>query len=129
MADLPSPSYTEATVELAVKAINHWHEQWNGEPDPNRMAAVAVLNALVKAGLLLPEGAETRTEYGVERTYPGLSPVVIAYPSRQEAERVVGAIAHFPRLPLMERATWSTPWRVVSDAEGGGVADQSKDPR
>lgn len=83
MADLPTPPYTEATVDLVAEATEQHHivdgqtdamgnspcvcGQWWDAPGDNpgwdqHMAEVA-LNALVRAGLLLPEGAETRTEW------------------------------------------------------------------
>lgn len=60
MGDLPSPPYTEATVELVADAV----AQATLAPaiGGTRRHARLVLDALFRAGLLLPEGAETRTE-------------------------------------------------------------------
>lgn len=56
--------YSEATVKLAVAAIVD--ANWRAKNPGNITAeACAVLDALAAAGLLLPEGAETRTEWGV----------------------------------------------------------------
>lgn len=120
----PRP-YSEATVRLAVEAIvdANWRAK---NPGNITTEARAVLDALAAAGVLLPEGAETRTEWGVERTYPGLDPVVIAYPSRRDAELAAGPLGHFEGRPLMERSTWATPW-VEVDAVRLAVGDESND--
>lgn len=76
MTNPPTPPYTEATVELLAAAIaaardddvfsdSEWNgSHWEVNRDLYRGDARSALNALVKAGLLLPEGAETRTEWG-----------------------------------------------------------------
>jgi hypothetical protein len=91
-----TPPYSEATLELAVTAINEWHDQWHGEPDPNRMAAVAVLDALAAAGRLLPEGAETNVEYAVRFISQGGSHVLGAE-RQQQAHALASSHSRLPR--------------------------------
>lgn len=74
MSNPPSPPYTEATVELVAKALARssgddafsnpkWADsEWDDTREPHLWHARSALDALVKAGLLLPEGAETRTD-------------------------------------------------------------------
>lgn len=134
MSNLPSPPYTEATVELVAKAL--WEQAW--PPAPNEVGRPArptptcyedargVLDALVKAGLLLPEGAETRTEYGVEHTYPGQEPIGLPATSRVAAERSVAVPNEIAQRRVVERTVWFTPWRPV-DAVRLAEGDSSKE--
>lgn len=66
--------YSEATEGLVADAVAE--ATLSPAIGGTRRHARLVLDALFKAGLLLPEGAETRTEYGVETgpAYTGLVP-------------------------------------------------------
>lgn len=72
-----TPPYSEATVELVARAIfrhrynandSQMERIWGKDPATRASAcgsANAALDALAAAGRLLPEGAETRTEWAV----------------------------------------------------------------
>lgn len=75
MTNPPTPPYTEATVELLALALFEadrlpladppYEELAEFDRDSYRRVARLQLDALVKAGLLLPQGAETRYAAGV----------------------------------------------------------------
>lgn len=136
MSDLPTSPYTEATVELVKRAA------WRLWDDPDTRPAMpvytddlprilrAALDALVKAGLLLPEGVETRVEWGShvskvaagQRTITGLlnemADVLHRLAQASVAHEKVLAMDAV-RLAVGDSSTGS---------DFGGVADQSKDP-
>lgn len=63
---MTSPAYSEATIELVARVLEPLAKRGPSH-DPSRclscrVDAKLVLDALAAAGLLLPEGAETRTE-------------------------------------------------------------------
>lgn len=143
---VPTPPYTEATVVLVAAALaagrdddvfvnpRRVGEHWDGSRDIYRSDARDALNALVKAGLLLPEGAETRTEWAW--AHDGLAERCLhTVSSEEEARKTAG---YFDGVQLMWRriGPW-TPLDAVRLAEGDsskgsdfeGEADQSKDHR
>lgn len=75
MSNPPTPPYTEATVELLARTLHvrycmyctdeTWTDCIGYGSKWQRTSARDILDALVKAGLLLPEGAETQYAAGV----------------------------------------------------------------
>jgi hypothetical protein len=137
MTNPPTPPYTEATVELAGAALETYYE---GLGLPRSMArpfaaATQVLDALAAAGLLLPEGAETRTEWGWDCGHPRAPEQRCVHPGVEDWARAT-AVRVWPDGALVSRWIAETPWDAVrlaegdpsnGAAEGGGKADQSKE--
>lgn len=105
----PTPPYTEATeasaslldeaVAVAATALHtHATEPYGDVALSPARAAIIAVNALVKAGLLLPEGAETRTEAKSSTKDLPLQPgdrVAFTSPSLfpgRESERLTGEV-------------------------------------
>ena len=124
MSNPPSPPYTEATVELVADALRADCAFCRGLSNAcpgHANDATSALNALVKAGLLLPEGAERETEYGLWRED---RPAVSAYRSREQAELWRGYSE--PGWVLMCREAVTTPWRPADAAKRLAEGDSSK---
>lgn len=103
----PQPPYSEATVTTVREALNAASEQQEGD----RTTAVCILDALAAAGLLLHEGAETRTEWGIRNDFG-----VHDYRNREQAEMwldVSGSAAG----ELVCRAVHESPWLAVGDSK------------
>jgi hypothetical protein len=120
-----TPPYSEATVELAARASfesefgpagrEMWATTSASSQEIYLSEARFVLDALAAAGLLLPEGAEPRTDYGMEYTFPGDDPITVPAASREAAERTAesGNRTGYARHRVVERTSWSTPWSPV----------------
>lgn len=113
--------YSEATVELVAEVVEAERGCF-----PSAIAA-RVLDALATAGRLVPEGA--RTEYGVEVTYPDGEPIALPAVNRYMAEKSVraGSAGGFARHVLVERTTWSTPWRNVTEDPATSIGPPAGD--
>ena len=104
--------YSEATLGLVTAAIAKWLDGWHGEPEPHRDAAVTALDALAEAGLLLPEGAETRTEWGWDCGHPRAPEKACVHPGVEDWARAT-AVRVWPGGALVSRWAAETPWRPV----------------
>lgn len=62
------PEHKLATAEIVARTLHRYlGENWGEDQEG---AALAVVEALRAAGRLLPEGGETRTEWGCEDNWP-----------------------------------------------------------
>jgi hypothetical protein len=113
-------AYLGDTVALvAQKLLDELYGLSGGEHNdyalsPDLDAARAVLNALAERGLLLPEGAEQRTEHGVRWSEDRIEswPEVSTYSSREQAEIYATA---YPDLPgeVIQRDVITTLWSAI----------------
>lgn len=135
--------YSEATRDLAARAIHdhryrdldHGGDVWASDYEERTEAyalADGVLDALAAAGLLLPEGAETRTEWGVRLVWDDGRPDDI-FPAADHADavgrfrthrrmRAQGGWLVTPHIVRREALSYASPW-TPSDAEGRAVGD------
>lgn len=127
--DPPTPPYTEATVSLIFDTLDDHALRFQGgdetdfacnqcgSHDPEHESRM-VAEALVKAGLLLPEGAETRYAAGV------------AAGRAQAAEDIRAHADDEAQRPNRKRSShliedWLREAALI--AEGAGKADQVRD--
>lgn len=129
MAD--TPPYSAATVELVAQVVEDERGCFS------EAVAERILDALAAAGRLLPEGAETRTEWAVWWLGPGggirLSQEHLT--SQVEAEQVAATRAGdygIVRWELRYRehrdfpdgSCWSGPWSAVPPEPKEGAGGQ-----
>lgn len=135
--------YSEAAVEVVAAVTDAWETRPRGRNhDPSRCLscrgnAMLVLDALAAAGLLLLEGAETRTEWGTRITWDDGAVEDSACPSEAFARRRVAMHAekraHRPgwraAAELISREIRTGPWAPV-DAVRLAVGDSkpTQDP-
>ena len=102
-----SERWTDETAKLTERAIDEWFEQWNGDPEPNREVALAVLAVLADTGLLVQPGSAKHTEWG---SHGG----ALGWQSEAAARREVAE----GKGPLMSRTVHVGPWIPVPCEHG-----------
>lgn len=139
MTDPPTPPYTEATeAATATKDLPAWDlapayrlfAPWVRSDERSARSVWPLVKAVFAAGVAAGRAqaaadirAAARIEYGVEHAYPGQEPIGLPAVNRWAAERAAAQSGGVATRRLVERTTWSTPWREAAERDEDSRTD------
>lgn len=114
------PSTKDLPPEVYDNAINTFFNASDGD---RVSAAFAYVFAAGRAQAAADIRAAARIEYGVEHTYPGQEPIGLPAVNRWAAKRAAAQSGGVATRRLVERTTWSTPWREAAERDEDSRTD------